>query len=220
MPSTDMMGHVIGSLWTNLTISRSKTQLLCLPDRTMKDPNEAYRDHVLKIKKANVGLGGIGVQGHFSRGSCPDPTLIKRRLDKLSEAGLPIFVTEMDIIVPDENHRADCYEKAMRAFFGHPNVQGILIWGFWSNRHWRGTDASLVTGDEFRINAAGQRYLHLIEQEWHTSTKRNLTQGGSFDVHGFKGEYHVKVTYHGRVLKDQNVTLGESPQTVNLHVTA
>ncbi|KAL3873940.1 hypothetical protein ACJMK2_037017 [Sinanodonta woodiana] len=180
----------------------------------------AYRDHVLKIKNANVGLGGIGVQGHFSRGSCPDPTLIKRRLDKLSEAGLPIFVTEMDIILPDENHRADCYEKAMRAFFGHPNVQGILIWGFWSNRHWRGADASLVTGDEFKINAAGQRYLHLIEQEWHTSSKRNLTHGGNFDVHGFKGEYHVQVTYHGRVLAHQNVTLGESPQTVTLHVTA
>ncbi|KAK3598375.1 hypothetical protein CHS0354_034548 [Potamilus streckersoni] len=179
-----------------------------------------YRDHILRIKNANVGLGGIGVQGHFGQGVCPDPTLIKRRLDKLSETGLPIFITELDVVVSDENHRADCYEKALRVFFGHPSVQGILIWGFWSNRHWRGEDASLVTGNEFRTNAAGQRYLHLIEQEWHTYTKRPLSQGGNFDVHGFKGEYQVKITYQGRALKEQHVTLGDSPQTVSLHVTA
>ena len=75
----------------------------------------------------------------------------QERLDILSEAGVPIWATELDVQAQDEQTRADYYETAVRALFSHPNVEGILLWGFWDKLHWRGEKAALVKGDNFEV---------------------------------------------------------------------
>nr|KAG5712881.1 hypothetical protein BaRGS_007478 [Batillaria attramentaria] len=75
------------------------------------------------------------------------------RLDRLAEAGLPIWLTELDCQSTDENKRADFYEKVLRAFYGHPAVEGIMFWGFWDQRHWRGERAALVKGNDLQCQA-------------------------------------------------------------------
>ncbi|XP_041350671.1 endo-1,4-beta-xylanase 1-like [Gigantopelta aegis] len=182
---------------------------------------QAYLTQAIKIKQANVGLYGIGVQCHFSADKMPSPTLIKAHLDTLSEAGLPIWVTELDVGSSNEVDRADFYETALRVLYGHPAVEGILFWGFWSERHWRGEDAALVSGTEFRLNGAGQRVLDLLENQWMTKETHTLSQSGNqFTVDGFHGDYEVSVMYQGQELVDKKTTftLGSSPHTVTLSV--
>ena len=75
----------------------------------------------------------------------------QQRLDTLAQAGLPIWATELDVQAQDENKRADFYEAALRALYGHPAVEGILFWGFWDQAHWRGENAALVRGDNLEV---------------------------------------------------------------------
>ena len=76
---------------------------------------------------------------------------LQQRLDMLAKSGLPVWVTELDVVAHDENRRADFYEKALRALYGHPAVHGILLWGFWDQAHWRGADAALVKGNDLQV---------------------------------------------------------------------
>ena len=70
----------------------------------------------------------------------------------------------------DENKRADFLETALRALYGHPAVEGILLWGFWDQSHWRGEKAALVKGDnlEARIHPVTPlsccRLLRLLQE--------------------------------------------------------
>lgn len=55
----------------------------------------------------------------------------QRRIDRLAQTGLELFMTEFDIPWPDVVERADWLEDAYRAFFGHPKLSGVLMWDFW-----------------------------------------------------------------------------------------
>jgi len=68
----------------------------------------------------------------------------------VATAGLPIWVTELDVNEPDVSERAGGLEDALRVAFSHPAVEGVLLWGFWNKTHWR-PHASLVDGDNFEV---------------------------------------------------------------------
>ncbi|KAK7104842.1 anti-sigma-I factor RsgI6-like [Littorina saxatilis] len=178
-----------------------------------------YLAQAQRFKKANVGLYGMGVQCHFGSEQEPDPTVIKGRLDILAQAGIPIWVSELDVIAQDENKRADFYEKALRALYGHPAVEGIIFWGFWDQAHWRGEKASLVKGNDLQMTAAGRRVFDLLENQWMTDETHNLS-GSQMTVRGFHGDYEVHVIYQGRELSslNQTFTLSKGTHTVNINV--
>ncbi|XP_035667840.1 endo-1,4-beta-xylanase 1-like [Branchiostoma floridae] len=162
---------------------------------------QAYVDQISEFLANGAPVGGIGVQGHFK--SRPDPVLIKSRLDLLASSGLPIWVTELDFTEPNEFEKADGYEDAMRAAFSHPAVEGLLIWGFWDQAHWR-PDAALVNGDNFQLNEAGRRWQRLVFHDWRTNLSLTdgivTPEGKEFIFRGFHGNYEVKVKNHGQVV--------------------
>ncbi|XP_046546498.1 exoglucanase XynX-like [Haliotis rubra] len=179
----------------------------------------AYLALAKSFKAAGVGLYGMGLECHFMSNSPPDPTLMKLRLDHLGAVGLPLWTTEMDVVVHDENTRADWYDTALRMLFSHPAVEGIIFWGFWSVNHWRGPDAALVSGNSYHINAAGKRYLNLIHQEWSTHVTHRLTSGTQFNIRGFHGDYDIIVRYQGTPVKKQTFFLGKTDTTVTVDIT-
>ena len=61
----------------------------------------------------------------------------------------------------------------LRAAFSHRAVDGIILWGYWDQRHWRGKEASLADGSDLTLNAAGKKYRELVYQEWWTNEKIN-----------------------------------------------
>ncbi|XP_070181548.1 anti-sigma-I factor RsgI6-like [Littorina saxatilis] len=157
---------------------------------------EKYLAEALRFKEANVGLYGMGVQCHWPNNLEPDPYLIKERLDLLSQAGVTIWVTELDVWAVDENTRADYYDRALRSLYGHPAVEGILFWGFWDERHLRGEEATLASGDDLTLNAAGRLVFDLFENQWMTRETHTLSESGSaFTVRGFHGDYELHVMH-------------------------
>ena len=63
-------------------------------------------------------------------GTCP--AIQQVHLDLLAQTGLDLWVTEMDVWQTDENLRADYLEDALRMYFSHPYVKGVVLWGFWT----------------------------------------------------------------------------------------
>uniref|UniRef100_A0A2C9LDU7 GH10 domain-containing protein n=1 Tax=Biomphalaria glabrata TaxID=6526 RepID=A0A2C9LDU7_BIOGL len=128
-----------------------------------------------------------------------------------------MWVTELDLSAHDENTRADWYETALRLYFSHPSIEGIIFWGFWD--HHMDSNMALVHGSTFELDKAGERYLQLTKQEWSTHVNKSLSAGTSFDVRGFQGDYDVIVWYQNKPIKIQSFSLGKSDVTVNVDIS-
>ncbi|KAH9520345.1 Anti-sigma-I factor RsgI6 [Bulinus truncatus] len=177
----------------------------------------SYLAQIQKLKAANVGLGGVGIQSHFTDFIEPDLTRVKHRLDVLSIAGVPLWITELDLSAHDENTKAEWYENVLRLYFSHPGVDGVLLWGFWDN--YMEASKALANGNSITLNKAGQRYVHLTKQEWSTHVNRSLSSGTSFTLRGFQGDYDVVVLYHDKPIKRQTFSLGKTDQTVDVTIS-
>ncbi|ELT96446.1 hypothetical protein CAPTEDRAFT_102428, partial [Capitella teleta] len=167
----------------------------------------AYRNSVMKLRMNGVPVDGIGLQSHLS--IYPDPDLLQKRLDVMAEAGLPLWITELDVRDADVNVRAQGYEDALRLFFSHPSVEGIVIWGFW-NEGISQPGASLVDGQDFVENAAGRRVRHLLQNEWHTTLSHvpeNAVE--TFTERAFYGTYDLRLKYKDELI--WNGTIEHSP---------
>jgi len=137
-------------------------------------------------------VGGLGVQCHMSTGF--NPATIKARFDSVAEVNLPVWVTEFDIAQPDENIRADELENFYRIAFSEPSVEGILMWGFWQDAHWR--ENCYIVNSDWSLNAAGERYEALMD-EWTTNDSAVTDDNGNADFRGFYGTYAVVLTPAG-----------------------
>lgn len=156
---------------------------------------EAYFDLIRGMLDRKVPVTGIGVQGHFN-GAKVVPSLIRERLDRLAELGLPIKITEFDMGTYDrgfaysEEERANQYEMFLRTAFSHPAVKGILLWGFWDARHWMPGGGILAKdGSE---KPAAKRIYDLWHKVWTTSGTFIADADGKISFRGFPGIYEVK----------------------------
>ncbi|GFO07795.1 endo-1,4-beta-xylanase [Plakobranchus ocellatus] len=177
----------------------------------------SYLTQIQQFMKANIGLRGVGVQSHLTAFTEPDTTLMKFRLDLLAQAGLPIWVTELDISTHDEKTRADWYEKVLRLYFSHPTVEGVIFWGFWD--HDMDPLKALVHGYTYDLDEAGKRFLRLTKEEWSTHVNKSLASTTTMDVRGYRGVYDLTVWYKGKPIKRGSLTLGNSDKSLTVGIT-
>ena len=69
----------------------------------------------------------------------------------MATAGLPLWITEMDVENPNRESRANGYEDAMRLYFSTPAIEGVLLWGFWDQAHSK-PDAALFEGPDLTVS--------------------------------------------------------------------
>lgn len=152
----------------------------------------AFKQMAYDLAAQGAPIHGLGVQCHMTTGF--SPATVKARFDSVAEVNLPIWVTEFDVSQPDENIRADELEDFYRVAFSHPSVEGILMWGFWEDAHWR-EDCHIVNSD-WALNAAGVRY-EAIMNEWTTNDSGVTDSNGTADFRGFYGTYDVTLSPGG-----------------------
>ena len=95
----------------------------------------------------------------------------QRRLDTLAEAGVPVWVTELDVNMDDYSDCAQAYEDLLRTMFSHPVVEGIIMWGFWDEDHLF-PFCPHVVGENLTVSAMGKRCMAI----------RRLSRDNSHDV--------------------------------------
>lgn len=120
----------------------------------------SYLEIINALKERNL-IDRIGVQSHaFNNGSSlasgTTPGTIKRNLDALATANLPIQVTELDIDGNpnlDEDGSDDYQLEKMKqifpVFWEHPAVEGVTFWG-WKVGMWRSEQDALLWNDRGR----------------------------------------------------------------------
>jgi GH35 family endo-1,4-beta-xylanase len=173
---------------------------------------EEYKAQIQDLLNRGAPVEGIGAQCHFNT---IETYAIYDRLDSLSDMNLPIWCTEYDYSAVDENDRADGLEKFYRTAFSHPAVEGILMWGFWEDSHWR--DYCHIVNSDWTLNEAGRRYESLMS-EWTTNDANTTDSEGNVNFRGFHGTYEVEISVPGIVSQVETIELspGQTPAEYTL----
>jgi endo-1,4-beta-xylanase len=102
---------------------------------------DLYLRVVERLQQENL-IDAIGEQGHAFSTRGPVEQMIAN-IDKLTATGLPLYITEMDIDGPPENQLID-FQRVFPAFWEHPNIHGITLWGYRDGQWRTQQEATLV----------------------------------------------------------------------------
>jgi endo-1,4-beta-xylanase len=90
---------------------------------------------IIKILKGRNLIDGIGVQGHGLE-NVSDAT-IRSSLNRLGGLGLPIYISELDLNIANDDSQQKRYESLFPILWQHSAVQGITLWGYKQNHTWQ-----------------------------------------------------------------------------------
>jgi len=98
---------------------------------------------IIQLLQAEALIDTVGIQGHAFSTRVPAATTIAN-LDRLATAtGLPIYITELDIDGPTDDVQLADYQRIFPAFWEHPAVRGITLWGYRPG-HWRTAQGAYI----------------------------------------------------------------------------
>ncbi len=173
-----------------------------------------FLDHIRDLLEQGVPIDGIGVQGHLHKESF-DRQALKHALDQLAQFDLPIIVTEFNMpgqrskyyrekgthpmTQEAEMQKAKDLTDYYRICFSHTAVDGILMWGFWSEMNWI-PESSLYDRD-WKSAPALQAYQDLVFKEWRTNESVQSGSDGRVEIPAFFGTYKISVKGESKVVK-------------------
>ncbi|CAN6290311.1 unnamed protein product [Urochloa humidicola] len=136
----------------------------------------------------NEGLKfGIGLESHFDKPNIP---YMRGSLDTLAAVGVPMWLTEVDVAKGPK--QVEFMEEVMREGFGHPGVNGIVMWAAW---HAKGCYVMCLTDNNFKNLPVGDAVDKLL-YEWRKVPEKPKTDArGVFEAEIFHGEYKVTVKH-------------------------
>ncbi|XYH92756.1 endo-1,4-beta-xylanase [Sorangium sp. So ce1128] len=88
-----------------------------------------------KVKAAGAPIDAVGCQAHAT-GGLPIAT-VKGFIDKItSETGLPVYITEYDLNIADDERQKQVMQEQFTMFWNHENIKGITLWGYIHGTTW------------------------------------------------------------------------------------
>ncbi|KAJ6716481.1 HYDROLYZING O-GLYCOSYL COMPOUNDS putative-RELATED [Salix koriyanagi] len=144
-------------------------------------------DEILSYPGNQGILAGIGLEGHFGVGQ-PNLAYMRSVLDILSSTGLPIWLTEVDVV--KEPNQAEYLEQILREVYCHHAVQGIIMF---AGPATAGFNATTLVDKDFKNTASGDVVDKLID-EWRTKPTETKSDGeGCFEMSLFHGYYNITI---------------------------
>jgi len=169
---------------------------------------ERYWNLLFSMKDANIPFDIIGVQVHVHREDRFPLEIIRDMLNKYSEIGKPIHVTEFTPAsdgVPirnswkqgiwTEEEQADYTEKFYRLCFSIPSVESIGWWDLSDYSAWQ-VGGGLLR-DDLSTKPVYNTLKELIHKKWRTETGGRTDKNGLFKFRGFHGKYEIHIEYPG-----------------------
>jgi len=108
------------------------------------DENTNKYLEIIALLQANELIDGIGLQAHFLEESSVDQ--IRSNLDRLGSTGLPVYISEFDLNIADDQLQLERMQQFFPLFYTSKYVNGITFWGFRENQLWQ-RDARLINAD-------------------------------------------------------------------------
>ncbi|WP_144018939.1 endo-1,4-beta-xylanase [Demequina sp. NBRC 110056] len=177
------------------------------------DLSPAYEHLIEECLDAGITLDAIGLQTHMHQGFRGEDELAGI-VERFSRFGLPLQLTEVSLVsgelmpghvvdlndhqveewptTPEgEARQADELERFHRQMLAEPAVESITLWGLSDADAWLGAPSGLVRADG-SLKPAYRALHRLIKDEWWLApTEVRTDASGSFELHGFAGEYRV-----------------------------
>ena len=92
-------------------------------------------DIVNTIKKAGAPIDAVGCQAHGAYTVAA--ATLKVNIDRIAlETGLPVYVTEYDINLADDEQQRAVMQEQFTMFWNNPNIKGITLWGYIYGQTW------------------------------------------------------------------------------------
>jgi len=93
---------------------------------------------VIKVLRDRNLIDGIGTQAHYVNIDGVSYAKMTTALNNMAKSGLPIYVTEMDMKgkTVSEAGQLLSYQTAFPAYWEHPAVAGITLWGYVEGSTW------------------------------------------------------------------------------------
>ena len=163
-----------------------------VPTAPPKDQHyDVLYDQIKMIQKDGGPIGGVGMQAHFGT-QLTSPMDLMKIYDRFATLNVPIEITEFDVDVLDRQLAADYLRDFFTISFSHPDIDGLMMWGFVANHHWR-PDAALFNTD-YTIRPAGQAWTDLVKKLWWTNAKLTTGTDGTCQTRGFLGDYAITIS--------------------------
>lgn len=198
---TDIVGEPEMIEWFKLARAADPVAKLFINDYAILaggGGDTAHRRHyeatIQKLIDGGAPLDGIGMQGHFGT-ALTGMQDAKTILDRYGVFNKPIWITEYDIVMEDEDVAARYTRDLMTLLYSHERVEGFMMWGFWDSAHWY-NDAPLFESS-FCLKGSGAAYRQLLERDWMTNVTLTSDAKGAASVRGHRGTYEVVVEEGG-----------------------
>jgi endo-1,4-beta-xylanase len=102
-----------------------------------------------KIKNAGAPIHAVGVQAHDAHRI--STATVRMYIDRIaSQTGLPVYVSEYDIPIADDNQQRDVMQSQFTMFWENENVAGITLWGYIVGQTWVSNSGLMTTSGEMR----------------------------------------------------------------------
>jgi endo-1,4-beta-xylanase len=99
------------------------------------EATQHFIDIVNAVKKAGAPVDAVGCQAHYAWAQ-PVASL-KGSIDRIaSETGLPVYITEYDIDVADDESQRIVMHDQFTMFWENPLIKGITLWGYVYGQTW------------------------------------------------------------------------------------
>lgn len=161
---------------------------------------------IVSILKSRGLIDGVGIQSHYFSMDNLAPATITQNLNSLAQAGVPIYVSELDMTGDDATQLAR-YQQKFPLLWTHPAVAGVTLWGYIEGQTWV-ANSHLVRRDGSERPAL----------TWLANYVRSTTNGGGgggtgtksivVRARGTSGQERVTLRIGGTAV--QSWTLGKS----------
>ena len=168
----------------------------------------AYVTQIKNLLAMGVPIEGIGCQGHMITPETKGED-VQANLDRVAQFNLPIKITECLFMADDEKDQADALKMFFPICFAHPNVESIIMWGFWAKGHW--IPKTAMWKEDWTPTAQVEAYRDLVFNKWWTKTSGKADRKGEYKTRAFYGDY--KITSNG---KTKEITLSKKDKTVTV----
>ena len=187
--------------WDTQRIRRYVEIVRDLVDRGARVDYMGIQMHILRPKLASAIAAG--------ESDVLNPDKIWERLNILTEAERPIFISEVTVSATDDSEEGRAIQKMLarnlyRIWFSHPQVAGITWWNM--------VDGGAVAGEpsysglfdmDMKRKPSYEALDNLINHEWKTRLSTKVDAERNISFRGFRGDY--KITYTNR--KGESVTI-------------
>lgn len=150
------------------------------------------------------------------------PEHLYKVLDRYSDFGLPIQITELSIpsygySEEDEDMQAEIMKNIYSIFFSHPNMEAIICWDLLDGYDWTAFKCGLAKQD-LTPKKAYYVIRDLFNKTWRTDTELTTDDAGRISFKGFYGKYDVTICTEGKeVTKTVNLMKnGKKTLSVNM----